>query len=614
MNLLTMEGITKAYTDKILLDQADFSINTGEKIGIVGINGIGKSTLLKLIAGIEQAEQGKISMGNNIKLRYLPQHPEFCAEDTILSAVLRDNLTKDNEWEMTSQAKTLINRLGLPGYDDLVTHLSGGQKKRIALANTLLAPIDILSLDEPTNHLDHEMTEWLEGYLRGYSGAVVMVTHDRYFLDRIVNRITEIDQGQLYNYPGNYSGFVTLKAQRQDMELASERKRQSLLRTELEWLKRGARARSTKQKAHIDRITALQDRQGPAADQAVEIESVSSRMGKKTLEVSGISKAYDGCLLIKDYSYIFLRNDRIGIVGANGCGKSTLLKILCGVLEPDTGLVERGQTIRLGYFSQENEYMDESLRVIDYIKAVGEYIQTRDGTITASQMLERFLFDGTLQYSLIKKLSGGEKRRLYLLRILMEEPNLLVLDEPTNDLDIQTLTILEDYLDHFEGIVITVSHDRYFLDRVVRRIFAFTGEAGEIAQYEGGYSDYLAKREEQEQELKEAGKTKKEKQDTRVRQKKLKFTFYEEKEYEIIDEEIADLEERIERLNHEMEQCASDYNKLNEVMAKKEELDKQLEQKMDRWVYLNDLNDQITIENSKKIERTPYGKGDNDAI
>lgn len=590
MNLLTMEGITKAYTDKVLLEQVDFSINQGDKIGIVGVNGTGKSTLLKLIAGIETAEVGAISKGNNIKLRYLPQNPVFQPDDTILSAVLADNVTKQNEWSIESEAKAIIHRLELPDFQEAVAHLSGGQKKRIALANALLAPVEILILDEPTNHLDNTMAAWLEDYLIHYRGAIVMVTHDRYFLDRVSNRIVEIDQSALYNYPGNYSEFVERKAQRQDSELAAERKRKSILRTELEWLGRGARARSTKQKAHIQRIEDMQSVAAPKQDETIEMSSAYSRMGKKTIEVQEISKAYGEKKLIDHFTYLFLRGDRIGIIGPNGCGKTTLLKIICQKLEPDAGNVVIGPTIQIGYFSQENEDLDESLRVIDYIKEVGEYVETGEGHITASQMLERFLFDKTLQYALIERLSGGERRRLYLLRILMSAPNVLILDEPTNDLDIQTLTILEDYLDSFAGIVITVSHDRYFLDRIVRRIFAFEGN-GDIVQYEGGYSDWQAKR--PESESAEPPKEKKQKQDTRVREKKLKFSFNEQREYETIDEEIAALEAAITDKTDEISDNASNYGKLNILMQEKEQLEESLEKKMDRWVYLNDLNDRI---------------------
>lgn len=589
MNLLTMEGVSKAYTDRVLLDQVNFSINQGDKIGIMGINGTGKSTLLKILAGIETADDGKVTKGSSITLRYLYQNPIFQEEDTILSAVLRENVTKLNEWSVESEAKAMLHQLGFRKFEEPIKNLSGGQKKRVALANALLAPVDILILDEPTNHLDNEMAAWLEDYLMKLKSAIVMVTHDRYFLDRVSNRIVEIDHAKLYNYPGNYSEFVELKSLRQNMEIASERKRQSLLRTELEWLQRGARARSTKQKAHIQRIEEMKEVSAPIRDNAVMMSSVSSRMGKKTIEVNAVSKAYGEKVLFQNYSYIFLPNDRIGIVGPNGCGKSTLIKTICQEISPDEGTVEIGSTIKIGYFAQDNESMDGSIRVIDYIKEVGEYIDTGNGKITASQMLERFLFDGSLQYALIEKLSGGERRRLYLLKVLMEAPNVLVLDEPTNDLDIQTLTILEEYLDDFEGIIITVSHDRYFLDRIGRRMFSFEGE-GKVVQYEGGYSDWLLKRPEE----KEEPESKKEiKKDTRVRVKKLKFSFNEQREFDNIDDEIALLEEQIQDKEEMVAANASDYGKLNRLLQEKKELEEKLDYKMERWVYLNDLNEKI---------------------
>lgn len=594
MNLLTMEGITKSFTDKILLDGVEFSIHDHDKIGIVGVNGTGKSTLLKIVAGVEGADRGVISAGSNVKLRYLPQNPVFDEAATILEAVLKDNVDKSNEWTIESEAKAMINRLGLPSYDTEVDTLSGGQKKRTALAGVLLAPVDILVLDEPTNHLDGAMAEWLEQYLIKFRGAIVMVTHDRYFLDRVATRIVEIERAGLYNYPGSYSEYVNLKMQRQDMESAAERKRQSLLRTELKWLARGARARSTKQKAHIGRIAALQEQSAPEQEKSIAMSSMSSRMGKKTVEAAHIAKSYGGRAVIADYSYIFLRNDRIGIVGENGCGKSTLLKIITGNLEPDSGSVEMGETIKVGYFSQENEYMDDSMRVIDYVKEAGEYVTIPEGTISASQMLERFLFDGALQWSRIEKLSGGEKRRLYLLRILMGAPNVLVLDEPTNDLDIQTLNVLEDYLDQFEGIVIAVSHDRYFLDRIVSRIFAFEGE-GRIVQYEGGYTDYLLKRgrsgyKESEREKKQKEKTAK---SWKTGEKKLKFTYKEQQEFEVIDEEIAALEEQVRDLEERILENATSSAALNALLQEKQDTEQMLETKMERWVYLNDLNERM---------------------
>ena len=605
MNLLTMEHITKAYTDRVLLNDVAFSINENEKIGVIGINGMGKSTLLKVTAGIEPYDEGKISMGKQVKICYLPQTPEFEEGTTVLRAAIADNVNELNQWTIEADARSMLNQLGFYDYDEKVEHMSGGQKKRIALVNALLTPADILILDEPTNHLDNAMSEWLEEYLIGFRGAILMVTHDRYFLDRVATRIVEVDQGKLYSYPGNYSEFVKLKAERQDMALATERKRKSLLRTELEWLGRGARARSTKQKAHIDRIKAMQEIKDIQEEKRVVLDSVASRMGNKTIELENISKSYGNRKLISDYSYIFLKNDRIGIIGPNGCGKTTLLKIINGIVRPDSGTIEIGQTIRIGYFSQENEYMDASMKVIDYVKEVGEYVTTSDGKITASQMLERFLFDGAMQWSKIEKLSGGEKRRLYLMRVLMSAPNVLILDEPTNDLDIQTLTILEDYLDHFDGIIITVSHDRYFLDRIVNRIFSFEGD-GKVRQFEGGYSDYLIRKEleglDTEMSLKghaaateeQSTKGESSSKDTwKQRKPKLKFTYKEQREFETIDDDIAKLEEKLETLDAQIAANATNSVKLRELMDKKEEAGNELDEKMERWVYLNDLNEKI---------------------
>ena len=595
MNLLTMEHVSKAYTDRVLLDDVGFGINKNEKIGVIGVNGMGKSTLLKIVAGIEESDAGTISMGNQVKICYLPQTPVFEAGTTILRAATEGNYDELNRWTIEAEAKSMLNQLGFTDYAEKIEHMSGGQKKRVALVRALLTPADILVLDEPTNHLDNEMSEWLEEYLIQFRGAI---------LDRVVNRIVEVDHGKLYNYPGNYSEFVRLKAERQNMELATERKRKSLLRTELEWLHRGARARSTKQKAHIDRIHAMQEMKDIQEEKRVMLDSVASRMGNKTIELSGICKSYGEKKLIEDFSYIFLKKDRIGIIGHNGCGKSTLLKIINGIIKPDVGTIEIGQTIKIGYFSQENEYMDESERVIDYVKEAGEYIATSDGKITASQMLERFLFDGAMQWSRIEKLSGGEKRRLYLLRVLMEAPNVLILDEPTNDLDIQTLTILEDYLDHFDGIILIVSHDRYFLDRTVSRIFAFNG-GGKIRQSEGGYSDYLIRVELEKpkdgqtiaENMSDAASAQTGESDSKKtwkqREKKLKFSYKEQREYETIDEDIAKLEEKIEKLDREMVKNATNSVKLSELMKEKEETETTLEEKMDRWVYLNDLAEQI---------------------
>lgn len=596
MNLLTIENLTHAFTERKLFDQANFSINEGDKVGLIGINGTGKSTLLKIAAGLEIPDSGKVTKGNQVTIRFLSQNPDFNEDMTALEAVMHQNKTKLNEWSLESEAKSMLNKLEIQDFDQKIRQLSGGQKKRVALAHILLAAADILILDEPTNHLDNAMSEWLEEYLNQFRGALIMVTHDRYFLDRVSNRIVEIDKGQIYNYPGNYSEFVRLKEARQNMEIGAERKRQSILKTELEWLARGARARSTKQKAHIARIEEMQERKGPQEDLAVEMNSISSRLGRKTIEVTGLSKSYGEKVLFLDYSYIFLKGERIGIIGPNGCGKSTLLKIINGITEADSGSIDIGQTVKIGYFSQESETMDNSMKVIDYIREAGEYVQTTDGTITASQMLERFLFDGTMQWSLIGKLSGGEKRRLFLLRILMTAPNVLILDEPTNDLDIQTLTILEDYLDSFDGIVITVSHDRYFLDRVVRRIFAFE-ENGVIQQYEGGYSDYLIACElRNPSDENSTTVIQKETKNVKIKEKKLKFTYQEQKDFETIDEDIETLEEKLKHLEEEMLESASNYGKLAELMKKKEELSEKLDEKMQRWEYLNDLAERIEQE------------------
>ena len=592
MNLLTMEHITKAYTDRVLLNDVAFSINENEKIGVIGINGMGKSTLLKVAAGIEPYDEGKISIGNQVKICYLPQTPEFEEGTTVLRAAIADNVNELNQWTIEADARSMLNKLGFYDYDEKVEHMSGGQKKRIALVNALLTPADILVLDEPTNHLDNAMSEWLEEYLIGFRGAILMVTHDRYFLDRVATRIVEVDQGKLYSYPGNYSEFVKLKAERQDMALATERKRKSLLRTELEWLGRGARARSTKQKAHIDRIKAMQEIKDIQEEKKVVLDSVASRMGNKTIELQNISKSYGARKLIDDYSYIFLKNDRIGIIGPNGCGKTTLLKIINGIVKPDNGTIEIGQTIRIGYFSQENEYMDASMKVIDYVKEVGEYVTTSDGKITASQMLERFLFDGAMQWSKIEKLSGGEKRRLYLMRVLMSAPNVLILDEPTNDLDIATLEILEDYLSTFKGAVVVVSHDRYFLDRVAGRLFAFeTG--GRLTQYVCPFSDYLDARlareagERAEKQPAQAAAPK------RTRERELRMSYKEQRDYETIDARMAQLQGELEALDRQIERNASDFVKLTELTQKREATRQALDEAEERWLYLTDLAERI---------------------
>lgn len=600
MNLLTVEDMSKSYTERMLFDQVSFGINEGEKIGLIGINGTGKSTLLKIIAELEEPDSGTVTKGKKIRIGYLAQTPEFDEKLSILQNVVLNQKAEEEYRNLEGEAKAMLLKMGITDSSASPGILSGGQKKRVALVRTLLTPAEILVLDEPTNHLDNEMAQWLEDYLIRYRGAFLMVTHDRYFLDKVTNKILELDKGKIYSYTANYTKFLELKAEREDMLLASERKAKSLFRMELEWMQRGARARSTKQKAHIQRFEELRDRKVIETDGKVEINALSARMGKKTIELSNISKGFGDRVLIKDFTYILLPGDRIGIIGPNGCGKSTLLNILTGILPPDEGTVEMGTTIKLGYFSQENEYMDESLKVIDYIKDTAEYIQTSEGTATASQMCERFLFNGPMQYTRIAKLSGGEKRRLYLLKVLMEAPNILVLDEPTNDLDIQTLTILEDFLETFPGIVVTVSHDRYFLDKMATRIFSF--ERGTIQQYEGNYSDYYeaknlrnaAASTENASSASEVTESKAASIATwKQKSSKPKFTYQEQREFETIDQDIVELEDKIKETDLDIAKAATDYSKLNELMAQKETLEKALEEKMERWVYLNDLAEQI---------------------
>lgn len=592
MNILNIEHISKIYGEKVIFDDVSLGIHSGDKIGVIGVNGTGKTTLLKIIAKINEPDKGQIICGNRIRVSYLPQNPEFPKKQSILEYVMDGKEHQD--WKTESEAKTILTKLGIYDFDEGCDHLSGGQKKRVALARTLVDPTEVLILDEPTNHLDNDMVLWLEEFLNSFRGVLIMVTHDRYFLDRVTNKIVEIDKGKLYEYDTNYSGFVELKVQREEMELATERKRQSLLRVEMEWMKQGIKARGTRQRARTERFEELKNAKGPSMQQNVEMDSISSRLGKTTIELEHISKGFGDKHLINDFSYIVLRDDRIGFIGPNGCGKSTLMKMIMGILKPDEGNITIGDTVKIGYFAQENEDMTGDIRVIDYIRNVAEYIQTTKGQASASQMLDRFLFPPELQYTPLDKLSGGEQRRLYLLKVLMEAPNVLILDEPTNDFDIQTLTILEDYLDTFAGIVITVSHDRYFLDRIVNRIFAFE-EGGHLKQYEGGYTDYLekvkpiAKQEKSKLEKKENNGKKFRKE----HQKKLKFTYKEQKEFETIDDDIAKLEEKIEQLDEEIMENATNSGKLAELTQQKEETEEALNKKMDRWVYLNDLAEQI---------------------
>lgn len=604
MNILSLDKITKAYGERKVFDEADFFLEDGEKVGIIGINGTGKSTLLKIMAGLEQPDCGKVIRANHIVVSYLKQQPDFRENETILEYVLREADMGHEQNNLESQAKTMLMNLEITDINQKIGELSGGQKKRVSLVAALLEPADILVLDEPTNHIDNAMSDWLENYLKKYKGALIMVTHDRYFLDAVCNRIVEVDKGKLYSYRANYSGFLQLKMEREEMCIASDRKRKSIMRNELAWIMRGARARSTKQKARIQRYEEMKDTKDFARDEKIEISSASTRLGRTTVELEHICMSYQDKVLIQDFSYIFLKNDRIGFVGPNGSGKTTLMKIIAGRLEPVSGRVIHGQTVKIGYYSQEIEnspqsgiaYMNPKSRVIDYIRDTAEYVKTRDGQISASQMLEKFLFTGEDQYGLIEKLSGGEKRRLNLLRVLMAAPNVLILDEPTNDLDITTLTILEDYLDNFEGIVIIVSHDRYFLDRTVRRIFAFEGN-GKIRQYEGGYTDYSIKCREQN-DAREEIKTEKENIKTKEkykpqREKKLKFSYQEQKEYETIEGAVAALEEKISQIEKDMERYATDFIELNKLVQEKEMTENQLQEKMDRWMYLEELNEKI---------------------
>ena len=594
MNILNIEHISKIYGEKVIFEDASFGVQEGDKVGIIGINGTGKSTLLKMLAGEEVPETGQIIMQNNVRLAYLPQNPQFPENATILSYIQ----DCEAEWKVQSN----LTQLGITEYEKQIAVLSGGQRRKVALAKILAQDFDILLLDEPTNHLDEAMISWLEEYLKSFRGTVLMVTHDRYFMDKVTNRILEISHGKMYSYEANYSKFLELKAEREEMELASERKRQSVLRMELEWAKRGCRARTTKQRARLERLEALKNTAAPVGDQSVELESVETRMGKKTIELKHVSKKYGNQVLVEDFNYILLKNQKLGIIGPNGCGKSTLMKLMAGLVEPDSGTVEMGETIKIGYFAQEEQEMDERQRVIDYVKDIAEYINTKDGKISASQMLERFLFTPDMQYAPIGKLSGGEKRRLYLLGVLSSEINVLLLDEPGNNLDIPTLTILEDYLNSFAGIVVTVSHDRYFLDNVVDRIFEFTGN-GKLQQYEGGYTDYLEAKARRNDSVKQPVQTeKKEEKKTSAqtwkqnRTVKLKFTFKEQKEFETIDDDIAKLEEKLEKLEQEIMKNATNSGKLNELTSEKEEAEALLEEKMDSWVYLNDLAEKIAAQ------------------
>mgnify|MGYP004501462211 FL=1 len=599
MNILNVEKVSKTYGEKELFNNISLGINSGDKIGLIGVNGTGKSTLLKIIAGVEEPDEGQVVKGKGIELAYLAQTPLYYDNENVLEYVMRGKHA-----DSQPKAKEILNKLGITNHGAMMNILSGGQKKRAALARTLVEPARLLILDEPTNHLDNDMVLWLEQFIKNFKGELIMVTHDRYFLDNVTNRIVELDKASLYSYDTNYSGFLELKTQREEMERATEAKRQNILRKELAWIRRGCQARSTKQQARIDRFEDMKEASKQARarfdKQLMDMNSVSSRLGRKTVELHNICKSFGERTIIDDFTYIFLRDDRIGIVGDNGCGKSTLMKIIAGQLEPDSGSVEVGETVRIGYFMQENEPLDDSLTVLEFVRSIGEYVTTADGKATASQMCEKFLFTPKQQWTPISKLSGGEKRRLYLLSVLMSAPNVLILDEPTNDLDIETLEILEEYLDGFAGIVITVSHDRYFLDRVVDRIFAFEA-GGHLTQYEGGYPDYRDKcvssiYNVSSNGTSDASKSKAAGQARKVynsHEDKLKFTYMEQKEYETIDDDIEKLETKVSELDDEIAKNATSYSKLAELTKEKEDVEKQLEEKLERWEYLNDLAEKI---------------------
>lgn len=605
MNILSLEHLTKSFTGRLVFDDASFFLHEGDKVGVIGINGTGKSTLLKIIAGEVEPDDGSVTMAGNMVVQYLPQTPVFNPEDTAIESIVKRVKDTADAWTVETNAKSMLTKLGITDFNQKTKELSGGQRKRLALVSVLVAPSDILVLDEPTNHLDSQMSTFLEEYLKNYRGSIVMVTHDRYFLDSVANRIVELDKGVLYEYEANYSGYLIKKQERLDQLVQSEKKRQNILRKELAWIQRGARARSTKQKAHIQRYEELRDKEAPVFDAEVQVSSIKSRLGKTTIELNHLSKAYGDNVLIKDFSYIFAKDDRVGFIGKNGSGKTTLLKMIIGEVKPDSGDITIGQTVKIGYYTQEIAddpsqgiaYMNPKKRVIDYIKDTAELVQTEDGPITASAMLERFLFPGEQQYSPIEKLSGGEKRRLNLLRVLMEAPNVLILDEPTNDLDIATLRILEDYLDTFPGIVITVSHDRYFLDRIVRRIFAFDGN-GNLRQHEGGYTDYENRMREEGafEEERSVAKVKDDKPVEKQKQAnttKLKFSFNEAREFETIEDDIAKLEDKLSKKDTEIANNSTNSFKLSELLKEKEDLQAELDAKMERWMYLTELNEKI---------------------
>ncbi|WP_338911758.1 ABC-F family ATP-binding cassette domain-containing protein [Clostridium perfringens] len=640
MNLITLENISKSYSEKILANNVSLGINEAEKIGLIGVNGTGKSSFLKIVAGVEEPDEGTVTKGNRVRIEYLAQTPDYDDNATVLEQVFKGNSeemrilreyeellekidkgeVKENDserlirlqgkidalnlWDMESEAKNVLTKLGITNFEEKVGNLSGGQKKRIMLAAALITPCELLILDEPTNHLDNETISWLEEYLNSRKGALLMITHDRYFLDRVTNRILELDRGRLFSYDGNYSVFLEKKMERIAIEKASEEKRQNLMRKELAWVRRGAKARTTKQKARLQRFDELVNQEGFIENENIEISVMGTRLGKKIIEIEHLNKSFGDKKIVDDFNYIVLRSDRIGIVGPNGIGKSTLMGMIEGKVKPDSGEIIKGETVKIACFSQEDTHMHPEMRAIDYIKEAGEYLQTATGErITASQMCEKFLFDGTLQWTMIGMLSGGERRRLHLLRVLMEAPNVLLLDEPTNDLDIETLNRLEDYLDDFGGVVITVSHDRYFLDRICNKIFSYEGN-GKIDIYTGNYGDYLLSKEEDAVNNKEkevaVDKNKKEPSvdKNKNKGKVLKFSFKEQREFETIDEEIMTLEEKIEELDSLMAKHASEYGRLQELMEEKSKVEEELAFKYERWEYLNELAAQI--EENKK--------------
>ncbi|MDF2699836.1 MAG: transporter related protein [Haloplasmataceae bacterium] len=632
MNLLSAENISKSYSEKQLLNNISLGISEGDKIGLIGVNGTGKSTFLKILAGLENADHGRVIAGNTIKIEYISQNPNFSMEVTVLEQVFKGDspvmrlireyeaelenpksservlqLTQSmdhmNAWSIESEAKTVLTKLGINDFNATIGSLSGGLRKRIALAAALINPSDLLILDEPTNHLDNDTIDWLEQYLTKRNGAVLMVTHDRYFLDRIVNEIIELDNGNLYLYKGNYSYFLEKKAEREENEASNDKKRQSLFKKELAWIRRGAQARSTKQKARIERFETLSEKLVNDSNEKLEISVGSSRLGKKVVELELIKKAFGDKLVLDNFTYIVLRDDRIGIIGPNGIGKSTLMNIIAGQVKQDSGIVDMGSTVKIGYYTQETQHMNESMRAIEYIKEVAEYIENAEGfKISASQMMEKFLFTGSMQYTRIAKLSGGERRRLYLLRVLMEAPNVLLLDEPTNDLDIETLTILEDYLEEFPGAVIAVSHDRYFLDRMAEKIFFFEGN-GIVKHYTGNYSEFKEKYDSDEKiNIKSAVKNKEYNKNIenldKKKDKPLKFTFKEQKEFAEIDQVISELEGKIAEIEDKINLSSSNYLILQNLLVELKDLQNQLEEKMNRWYYLNELAEKI--ENEKK--------------